>query len=461
MKLPFLPCLRRAVLPVMLCALCSVANAQTDPPDDENASGILIDAQGVVRPNRGIDRAGELNSKRSEAFANEHLDDNLQAFSAMRLVSLPRLEQAYTAALDAGQSLPPEVEYVAGLQRIDYVFVNPETKDVFLAGPAEGFAPDEAGRMRGLTTGRPVIRLDHLVVAFRSVFRGQDSIGCSIDPDEGRLAELQRWVQANSTPTSSSGAKRRYSQMAEILGMENVDIWGVPPESHYALTLVDADFAMKRIALGTEPSRVRGIKSHLSLLSPTGNSMQRWWFAPLYDPVQVSEDGNAYHITGQRVQLMAQEERVSAGGGRSNNAFTRASTQQFAQLFTEHYPELAEKNPVFAQLQNLFDLAVVAALLRNDGVLERTGWRADVILDRAVVPVCPVPKQVPSDATTRPARGGTMLGLIGGVVLDVGLIAQNRNVRTTEAAENTEVSETPLPEVPEFAAGEGASWWKD
>ena len=33
------------------------------------------------------------------------------------------------------------------------------------------------------------------------------------------------------------------------------------------------------------------------------------------------------------------------------NAFTRASTQQFAQLFTEHYPELAEKNPKELELR--------------------------------------------------------------------------------------------------------------
>ena len=306
----------------------------------------------------------------------------------------------------------------AGLQRIDYVFIDPQSNDVVLAGPAEGFAPDKAGRMLGLTTGRPPIRLDDLIVAMRSIFNGQDSIGCSIDPDQGRLAALQRWVQANSTPTSSSGAKRRYTQMAKILGLEDVSVWGVPADSHFARVLVEADYLMKRIALGAEPSRVRGIRSHLSMLKPNGNSMQRWWFAPYYEAIHASADGTAYQIAGQRVQLMSQEEQVSSAGNRSDNAFTRLSTQQFAKRFTDHYPELAEKNPVFAELQNLFDLAVVAATLKRDGVLEAIDWPAEVFLRRAAIDSYPVARHVPSTATTRPARGGVMLGLIGGVTMN-------------------------------------------
>lgn len=423
--------------------------------DDDAGSGIVIDPQGVVSLNRHRDLTGSLNRKRMEAFAREHLDEDLQAWCELRLVSLPKLERAYAAALDAGTPVPPEVQYLAGLQRIDYVFIDPDGHDVVLAGPAEGFAPDAAGRMRGVTTGRPPLLLEHLIVALRTVLRGEETIGCSIDPEPARLAELQRWLQANSTPTSSSGAKRRYSRMADILGLEEIAVWGVPTDSHFAHVLVEADFTMKRIALGAEPAGVRGIKSHLSLIKPEGNSMQRWWFAPLYEPIRVSPDGNAFRITGQRVQLLSQEERVSRGGARSNSAFTRASTQQFAQLFTEHYPELADKNPVFAQLQNLFDLAIVAALLQNDGVLQRVGWRADVFLDRAQLPSYAVPKHVASTATTRSARGGTMLGLIGGIVLVPQSIVNNTDERVTDPA----LSERQLRAREAAAVGDG--WWRD
>jgi hypothetical protein len=186
--------------------------------------------------------------------------------------------------------------------------------------------------------------------------------------------------------------------------------------------------------------------------------MQRWWFAPLYDPLRVSEDGNAFQITGQRVQLMAQEEQVSAGGRRTASPFTRASTEQFAQRFTEHYPELAEKNPVFAQLQNLFDLAVVASLLRNDGILQRIGWRAETFLDRAELASYPVPQHVESAAMTRPARGGTMLGLIGGVVLPVASIVEKTDTRVTDAAVGAELDRVRAAKT---NAADANAWWRD
>lgn len=443
-------------LAVLLLAVCG-ASAQAQNGDEE-VGGIVIDAQGVVRPKLRSDRSAGLTRQRREAFTREHLGDDVQPFNGMRKVSLPRLERAYAALREAGQPVPAEMQYLAGLQRIDYLFVDPDGRDVVLCGPAEGFAPDDQQRMLGLTTGRPAIRLDDLVVALRAVARGRSSIGCSIDPEESRLAALQQYVRQNSTPINSAGAKRRYARMAEILGLERVSVWGVPDDSHFARVLVEADYTMKRISLGTEPSGVRGIPSYLSLITPSGNSMQRWWFAPYYEAIHAADDGTAFQITGQRVQLLGQEEKVSAGGGRSDFAFTRASTQKFAQLFTEHYPELAQNSPVFAQLQNLFDLAVVSALLQKAGVPQRIGWRGDELLDRAEVESYRVPLQVPSAAMTRPARGGTMLGLIGGVTLDPAMVVQHLVTRGTpqaEAARQLRVRSLAP------AGSDAGQWWWD
>ena len=45
----------------------------------------------------------------------------------------------------AGQPVSDEMKYLAGLLRIHYVFFYPETGDIVLAGPAEGFAEDPVG----------------------------------------------------------------------------------------------------------------------------------------------------------------------------------------------------------------------------------------------------------------------------------------------------------------------------
>jgi hypothetical protein len=387
--------------------------------NNNNIGGISIDADGVVRRAESLPQSERLRREQMEAFAAENLSGDMQAYSDLRKVSLVKLEQAYAEVMDAGEDVSEEMLHLAGLQRIDYVFIDTDARDIVVAGPAEGFAPDDQARMVGLTTGRPAIRLDDLIVALRSVLQERQAIRISIDPDEDRLAALQEYVRRNSSATSTAGAQRRYRQMGQILGLENVTIDGIPRDSHFARSLVEADYLMKRISLGAESSGVRGIRSHLSLLAPNGNSMQRWWFVPFYEGIYASDDGNAYEIVGQRAQLMAQEEWVDAQGARSNAAFTRASTEQYAVLFTEHFEELAEVSPVFAEMQNLFDLAVVAALIDTNGAMRRVGWRADVFLDQQRAPIASfdVPRQVPSEAMTRPARRGVMLGLIGGVTL--------------------------------------------
>src|SRR5690606_11032672 len=151
------------------------------------------------------------------------------------------------------------------------------------------FAPDVQGRMRGVTTGRPPLHLEDLVVALNGAFAGTGAIGCSIDPDPTRLASMGEFIRNNSSVTTPAGAAKRYQRMAEILGLQNVSLFGVPEDSHFANVLVEADFRMKRISLGVEPSGVRGLRSHLALLQPNGNSIQRWWFIPFYDAIYASE----------------------------------------------------------------------------------------------------------------------------------------------------------------------------
>ena len=100
------------------------------------------------------------------------------------MVSLRGLEAALDEVLKAGTgAVPDEVRFLAGIQRIEYVFVYPEDNDVVLAGPGEGWKVDEKANVVGVTTGRPVLRLDDLLVALRTVEQSRlGGITCSIDP---------------------------------------------------------------------------------------------------------------------------------------------------------------------------------------------------------------------------------------------------------------------------------------
>lgn len=390
---------------------------QQNQQGGSTAAGIKIDAQGVVTPVFTPDSSKKLNQKRLEAAAARSLPADLNTPSPMRKVSLVKLEAACADAVRNGEPVPTEMMYLAGIQRIDYVFVYPDQEDLVIAGPAEGFAPDEVGRIIGVTTGRPPLRMDDLMIALRAAERGGE-IGCSIDPAPERLAALKQYLALNSTPATPAIVQQRYHKMADVLGLQDVKTWGVPAESHFAHTLVEADYRMKLVSMGLQKVHVAGFRTHLSMLTPTGNSMQRWWLTPLYDAFYRSEDGNAFQLAGQRAQLLAQEEVVGAAGQRSDAAFTRLTTQTYAQLFTEKFPELADEVTVFAELQNLIDLAVVAALFKKERLPEKVNWPMDVFLDAERVPIVTgaVPRHVPTIFSFRRASRRLVLGLIGGGV---------------------------------------------
>src|SRR4030095_6208995 len=115
-----------------------------------------------------------------------------------------RLERAAMAEIAAGRQPDDAMRSLAGLTRVQYVFCFPakdgQPGDVVIAGPAEPWALDPAGRAAALQPGRPVRQLDALAVALRAYppdKQDRPFLGCSIDPPpEGlaRLVEFQRKI---------------------------------------------------------------------------------------------------------------------------------------------------------------------------------------------------------------------------------------------------------------------------
>ncbi len=381
-----------------------------------NAAGIKIDAAGVVSLAIATDSTGTLDKKRREAIAKKTMNGDFAQSSSMRYVSLVELEKTIDQILTQQKPIPDEVFYLAGLQQIQEIYVLPETRDLVIAGPAEGFVPDAVGRMIGVSNGRPTLRLDDFVVALRTLAKSRE-VGCSIDPVPERLAELQRFLKQGG-PATADVVEARFKQMDEILGLQNVRVDGVPAESHFGVAFVEADYRMKRISMGLENPGVKGLKSHLAMINSGGNATQRWWFVPLYDAIYRSQDGLAFRFAGQRLQLLAEEELADAQGNRSAAPDTRISTKAFARQFTEKFPELALKSPIFGELQNLTDWTVLVALLQKEQLASRVDWKMATLLDesRLGVPTYNAPKKVPSSVNYKRA-GSSIVGLVGGGVV--------------------------------------------
>ena len=84
---------------------------------------------------------------------------------------------------------------------------------------------------------------------------------------------------------------------------------------------------------------------------------------------------------------------------------------------TTHYDALAAKQPVFAELVNCVDLAVVAALIRGLQLYTRAGLDLGLLLDpkRLPMPVYDVPESVPTVATGVKKGTNWVLSASGGV----------------------------------------------
>jgi len=385
--------------------------------NNQNAAGIKIDAEGVLSLSMATDGTGLLEKKQRVALSKKHLSQDLNQRSKLRCVSLVRLEKYLDTLLSKNEGISDELFFMAGLQRIEHLFVDLDEHDVLIAGPAEGFVPDAVGRMVGVESSRPVLRLDDFYVALRAVSKARQ-VGCSIDPVPQRLADLLKFIKAG-VPASVEEVEDRFNQMDDILGLQTVRIDGVPTDSHFATMLVEADYRMKRIAIGLENPAVKGLKSHLAMLGTNGNSMQRWWFVPQYDAISRSADALAFQFAGPRAQLLTEEEIADAAGNRFSAATTKKSIQAFAKQFSEKFPQLADKSPVFGELQNLIDWTVLIALLQKEQLPQRIGWKQELFLDESKLPhpKYETPKMVPSQVSYKRA-GNSIVGLVcGGVVI--------------------------------------------
>ena len=128
----------------------------------------------------------------------------------MRMVSLPRLEKCVQLRLAAGQQPSEEMQVLAGLNRISCVFIYPDSGDIVLAGPAGDWTEGPEGAIVNADNGRPVLRLDDLVVIFRQMMSGPNAkFGCRITPREENLAKLQSYLRQSQgiLPSQSSAGR--------------------------------------------------------------------------------------------------------------------------------------------------------------------------------------------------------------------------------------------------------------
>lgn len=421
-------------------------------------AGIDVDAAGVLRVKQFDARLAQ----QRLAAARAQGDQNLMRSSKLRKVSLNRLEAAIKEQKENGVELSDDLKALAGLTAIEYVFFYPETKDIVIAGPAEGFFADQTERLVGMNSGQPTLLLEDLVTALRAFAPGSKPtsvISVSIDPTAEGLQQMNRFIQQARRVARPSDAARLARGIKENLGLQTVTFKGIPNSTHFARVLVEADYRMKLVGIGLERLPVN-MKSYVDRANPSAiasNAMERWYFQPNYDGIAVNEDGSAMRIKERGVQLVGANERV-VGGQRSASGRVNRASQAFCQEFTEKFTEIQQRVRIYAELRQLIDVSIAAAYIQQQDFYGKLEWQMPILLDESQVSVetYTAPEQVET-AVNAIWRGNTLMTpLGGGVHVEPRLALRSENVEMDTVGANNKAQELAGPQ--DLEPGQ---WWWD
>ncbi len=409
--------------------------------------GVSINTDGLLS-NVTIDAMGMLRKLRMESL--QKIPGELNEPTSTRKISLRRLDEAISQCIKDKKPLPDAICYLAGLQHIDYVFVYPEQHDIVLVGGGEGWEIDKQGTAVGITTHRPVMLLDDLLVALRTARAAAlGGISCSIDPTPEGLARARQELPSLA---SSGNPQVLATGLANALGMQKIRVSGVPSTSHFARVLVAADYRMKRLAMAFDPSPVRGLPNYLGMVPSAihGILSPRFWLEPEFEALLRDPDGLAWQLRGSSVKAMTEEDFLTATGSFTHSGKASPSAKKWAKLMTREYPALAVADSIFGQLQNCMELAVVAALVAKEGLTERAGQSLPTLLQSPNLKTAEfvAPTQVESRGSVVAKYRNWIISASGGVAINSwGLVQKSQS------------SEALTPLRAKAAPTTGTRWW--
>lgn len=469
-----------------LGALIVAGSATTSQAQFGAVGGVYIDPDGMLRQTSTLSD-GDLRARLQSTMTGAKPSQSVSAASPLRKVSLRRLEQAVAALRETGEPIPSDVRFLAGLNTIKYVLIYPESGDVVLAGPADAWQQLPSGDIVCRRSNRPVLQLDDLIASLRYAFANHavdGFMGCSIEPTEQGLKGHSAYVK-RLAGMNGSQIPQIVEGMEQAMGPQDIHVYGVDPRSRFALQMVAADYRLKRLALAHDPSPSKKVPSYLDLAEKTvtggPQKQHRWWFVGHYDAIRHTADRLAFEFEGSGLMVDTAPTQPGSGAGRNApkpppGAKPTKAAKLFAELATKNLPELAEKIPVFAQLENLVGLAVAAELIRQqadaaqdpvagDAASDGTAagrpisrWRPAHFLDAKLCPIdsFEIPRQTPSLANVRFVKDQFwMFSVSGGVEINPESLVADERLKLVEGAKLPETRTRHAP------PADAAQWWWD
>ncbi|MFM8250094.1 MAG: hypothetical protein ACKOBW_00700, partial [Planctomycetota bacterium] len=149
--------------------------------------------------------------------------------------------------------------------------------------------------------------------------------------------------------------------------------------------------------------------------------------------LQASESRDAFELQGQGVKVLSENELLTQRGERVHTGQAEELNRQFAASFTKHFPALAAKYPVYGELRNVFDLALVASLIRSQDLAGQVGWHMSYLGNPEQCPIelGHAPKLVDSIVNHKVINGKhVVVGVSGGVSADARGLVKGDKIKT-------------------------------
>ncbi|PQO38568.1 DUF1598 domain-containing protein [Blastopirellula marina] len=404
------------------------------------ATGVYVDSQGTLQRVTKLSDNTLLSSVH-DASKIAAANQDVAATSALRKVSLTRLEKEAQLRWALGKPLSEEMRNMAGIYEIKYVLVYPEQGEIVIAGPAGPWQQNPEGRFVNQATARPVLQLDDFVVLLRNAIAEKGRFGCAITPTQEGLKKAQQYLDASSDkPLHPRQRDSWLAGLRDAVGKQEIDVHGIHPDTRAAQIIVEADYHMKRIGMGLEDGTA-GVPSYLEMVTiPPGGSpppmdVLRWWFTLNYKAINATHERNAFELQGPGVQVLCENEMLDAQGGRihTNTASTLNAT--FARNFTQHYDALSVKYPIYAEMKNIFDLAIVASLIEKERLADQAHWNMVYFGPQGnyTPQTSTAPQDVESIMNMRVIdRKHIIAGVSGGVNFDASKFVTEENIHVDE-----------------------------
>lgn len=422
--------------------------------------GVFVDAKGLLKRLPQIETQ-QLSSSLAAPVRAADLNADLAAETDLRWVSLQRLQAEVGRRVAAGQPIPATFRHVAGLYGVRYVSFDQASGDILLGGPAGAWEYNRQGIAVSSKTGRPTLILDDLVVVFRSLASGAADFGCSINTrDESVKALLDYARESQSKGPLAPGAVRGWVNMLQKkVGRQDIEVWGIPAESRVAQVIVEADYRMKLIGIGKLDGGPN-VPSYFDLLTaaeqknPPAMEALRWWLTLQCEAISHNPERTVFELVGPAVKCLSENQFLTETGKHLPTGKAEVPNLRFAQNFTQHYAELAQRDHVFADLENIFGLALAAAIVHQEGMATQLGELGQH--GSYQITSYPVPKEVDSVVNHRVYGGkNIVVQVAGGVRPDPRALLKDSAIVQQSPRLDGVREQAAAPELP------AQKWWFD